>query len=160
MKSRTKQSLMKRVNSQSSFNTTCKSSDNGTPYELLHRTVSQHAAIIPFLLLTVAGVSTAIAQRARAAKTNTSDTVSVIDTATNTVVATIDFPVGLGPIAIAITPDGTRAYVTSNGSNTVTVIDTATNTVVATVTVGQGPLRGVAITPDGAGADVTDQGSN
>jgi YVTN family beta-propeller protein len=43
---------------------------------------------------------------------NRSDgTVSVIDTATNTVVGTI--AEGDGPIAIAITPDGTRAYVTN-----------------------------------------------
>ena len=71
-------------------------------------------------------------------------TVSVIDTATNTVVATI--PVGVGPIGVAITPDGTRAYVTNGDSNTVSVIDTATNTLVATVPVGVRPVA-VAITP-------------
>jgi YVTN family beta-propeller protein len=38
-----------------------------------------------------------------------SNNVSVIDIATNTVVATI--PVGLIPVGVAITPDGTRAYV-------------------------------------------------
>jgi len=57
-------------------------------------------------------------------------TVSVIDTATNTVVATI--PVGLDPFGVAITPDGTRAYVTINGDNTVSVFDTTSNTVAAT----------------------------
>src|SRR5215470_5486086 len=62
-----------------------------------------------------------------------SDTVSVIDTATNTVVATV--PVGRFPFGVAITPDGTHAYVTNNASRTVSVIDTATNTVVATVPV-------------------------
>ena len=41
---------------------------------------------------------------------NLTNTVSVIDTATNTVVATI--PVGGNPFGVAITPDGTRAYVT------------------------------------------------
>jgi YVTN family beta-propeller protein len=62
-------------------------------------------------------------------------TVSVIDTATNTVIATI--PIGGIPIGgnraygVAITPDGTRAYVVTN-DNTASVIDTATNTVVAT----------------------------
>jgi YVTN family beta-propeller protein len=61
-----------------------------------------------------------------------SNSVSVIDTASNTVVATI--PVGAFPEGVAITPDGTRAYVT-NESNTVSVIDTATNTVVATIPV-------------------------
>jgi YVTN family beta-propeller protein len=67
----------------------------------------------------------------------------VIDTGTNTVVATI--PVG-DLVGVAITPDGTRTYVANLGSNTVSVIDTATNTVVATIAVGLFPL-GVAITP-------------
>src|SRR5262245_49048691 len=77
-------------------------------------------------------------------------TISVIDTATNTVVATV--PVGGAPRWVAITPDGTRAYVTNVGA--VSVIDTATNTVVATVPVGNSP-QGVAITPDGTRAYVT-----
>jgi YVTN family beta-propeller protein len=73
-----------------------------------------------------------------------SNTVSVIATATNTVVATI--PMGVGPSRVAITPDGAFAYVV-NGltANTVSVIATATNTVVATIPVGVGP-SGVAIT--------------
>ena len=73
-------------------------------------------------------------------------TVSVIDTATNTVVATVT--VGVGPVAVAVTPDGTHVYVTDARSNTVSVIRTATNTVVATVLVGTEPF-GVAVTPDG-----------
>ena len=73
-----------------------------------------------------------------------SDTVSVIDTATNTVTATI--PVGSTPVRAAVTPDGTRAYVTNAGSDTVSVIDTATNTVTTTIPVGNVPV-GVAIAP-------------
>jgi len=42
MKSRTKHGLVKRVNNQSSFTTTCKPSDTGTSYQLLHRTIWQH----------------------------------------------------------------------------------------------------------------------
>jgi len=34
------------------------------------------------------------------------------------------FPVGAGPSGIAITPDGTFAYVTNAGSDSVSVIDT------------------------------------
>src|SRR5205809_722908 len=49
-----------------------------------------------------------------------------IETATNTVVATI--PVGVEPEGVAITPDGTRAYVTIAFGPSVSVIDTATNT--------------------------------
>ncbi len=47
---------------------------------------------------------------------------------------------------MAITPDGTRAYVTNSGESTVSVIDTASNTVINTVRVGYGPF-GVAMTP-------------
>jgi YVTN family beta-propeller protein len=72
------------------------------------------------------------------------NTVSVIDTATNTVVVTIP---GIGtPRGVAITPDGTRAYVTNLHNNTVSVIDTATNTVMTTISVGLLP-SGLAITP-------------
>jgi YVTN family beta-propeller protein len=73
-----------------------------------------------------------------------SNTVSVIDTASNTVTATVR--VGTNPFAVAITPDGIRAYVTNFGDNTVSVIDTPSNTVTATVSVGTNPL-GVAINP-------------
>ena len=60
-----------------------------------------------------------------------SNNVSVINTATNAVVATV--VVGTRPYGAAVTPDGTRAYVTNQNSNTVSVINTATNAVVATV---------------------------
>ena len=84
----------------------------------------------------------------------------MIDTETNTVVATV--PVPRLPQGVAITPDGTRVYVASTdnifGSGTVSVINTVTNTVVATVPVGRNP-RGVAITPDGTRAYVGNWGS-
>src|SRR5579862_314520 len=85
-------------------------------------------------------------------------TVSVINAATNTVVDTIT--AGQGPSWVAITPDGTRAYVTNYTDDTVSVINTATSTVMATVPVGNGPAFGVAITPDGTRAYVTNQLSN
>src|SRR5262249_21793583 len=85
------------------------------------------------------------------------NSVSVIDTATNTFVAAVR--VGSDPRGVAITPDGTHVYVMNLHSDTISVIDTATNTVVATVPVGGGPL-GVAITPDGTHAYVTNGGSN
>ena len=52
-----------------------------------------------------------------------------------------------------ITPDGTKAYVTTIFDN-VSVIDTATNTLSTTIGVGNSPL-GVAVTPDGTKAYVT-----
>src|SRR5712671_688732 len=66
-----------------------------------------------------------------------SSTVSVIDTATDTVIATI--PVDLTPFGVAVSPDGSKVYVTNISSNTVSVIDTATNTVSATIPVGLPP---------------------
>jgi YVTN family beta-propeller protein len=86
---------------------------------------------------------------------NNDATMSVIDTKSNTVVATIE-GLGNGALQVAITPDGTRLYVTNFGEHadvgipgtTVSVIDTETNTVIATIKVGQQPL-GAAVTPDG-----------
>src|ERR1700724_3567583 len=67
-----------------------------------------------------------------------SSTVSVIDTATNSVVATI--PAVNSPQGVAVTPDGTHVYVTNFNSNNVSVIATATNTVVGTpIPVGRNP---------------------
>ena len=72
------------------------------------------------------------------------NSVLVIDTSNNSVIATI--PVGLFPIDIAITPDGRFVYVTNVNAGTVSVIDTQSNTVVTTITVG-GILGGIAIAP-------------
>jgi len=96
----------------------------------------------------------------------------VIDTSTNTVAATVG--AGANPSRVAVSPDGTRAYVTNSGSsnvsviatasntagsNNVSVIATATNTVVATVTVGLKPI-GIAVAPGGNHAYVTNANSN
>jgi YVTN family beta-propeller protein len=103
------------------------------------------------------GTASAQAQTQAYVPNGGDNTVSVIDTGTNTVVATI--PVGPQPQAVAITPDGTRAYVPGAGFTTlpgtlVSVIDISTDTVVATISVGRFPT-GVAITPDGTRAYVT-----
>src|SRR5262249_46556356 len=58
------------------------------------------------------------------------NTVSVIATATNTVVG-LPIPVGTLPLGVAVTPDGSMVYVASFGdgsvNGTVSVIATATN---------------------------------
>ena len=70
----------------------------------------------------------------------------MIDTTTNTV-AGVPITVGSGPLEVAITPDGTHAYVTNFNAGTVSVIDTTTNTVAGVpITVGTKPI-GVAICP-------------
>ncbi len=85
-----------------------------------------------------------------------SGTVSVIDTASNTVTATL--AVGSGPERVAFTPDGSKAYVTNSLSNTVSVIDTSTNMVVATIPVGSSPA-GEDISPDGTKVYVATTGA-
>ncbi|WP_281250436.1 YncE family protein, partial [Rhodococcus marinonascens] len=73
--------------------------------------------------------------------------------AADTVTETIS--VGGFPKAVAVSPNGSYAYVTSqNGS--VSVIDTATNTVTGTIDVGRGP-HAVAFNPNGSYAYVTSQ---
>ena len=67
--------------------------------------------------------------------------------------------VGTNPWGVAITPNGSYAYVTNYSSANVSVIATATNTVVATVTVGANPW-GVAITPNGSYVYVANNGSS
>lgn len=58
------------------------------------------------------------------------NTVSVIDTLTNTVASNIT--VGSLPSGIAITPTGDRVFVTNTGDNTISVIDTNSNTAAQT----------------------------
>jgi YVTN family beta-propeller protein len=86
-----------------------------------------------------------------------SNKIEVIDTATNTIVATVTTEEE-APFGIAITPDGVSAYVT-HLTGSVTAIDTATNTASATIPVG-GEALDVAISPDGTFAYVTISSSN
>jgi uncharacterized protein (TIGR03437 family) len=80
-----------------------------------------------------------------------SGNVSVIDTSTNKVIATV--MVGSQPQGIAVTPDGASVYVANCGGD-VFVIDTATNKVAKKFLAGACPTA-VAITPDGTRAYVT-----
>lgn len=72
-------------------------------------------------------------------------TLTVLDTQTNLVAATI--AVGYGGVPFAVSPDQTRIYLANN--NTVEVVDTRTNSIVATVP-GVGPnANAVTIAPNG-----------
>jgi gliding motility-associated-like protein len=84
-------------------------------------------------------------------------TVSVINTATNTVTATV--AVGNGPDAVSASPDGNKVYVANYSDNSVSVINTATNTVIATVVVGNGPI-GVEVSADNSKVYVANWNSN
>jgi YVTN family beta-propeller protein len=73
------------------------------------------------------------------------NTVTVINTLTNTILTEIPLP-SRGR-EIAITPDGSRAFVSGTASTqSVFVIDTASNTMVAHLPAGSSPF-GIAITP-------------
>jgi YVTN family beta-propeller protein len=85
------------------------------------------------------------------------NTVSVIDTGTDRVTGSV--PLGdTGADAIAVTPDGTRAYVANPGPGSVSVINTSTNKVEATVPVPN--ATAIAISPSGTVAYVTEFSGN
>jgi YVTN family beta-propeller protein len=65
------------------------------------------------------------------------NTVSVINSGTNVVLATI--PVGTYPQGISVSPDGSNVYVANESDSTVSVINTTTNTVSKTIRVGFRP---------------------
>lgn len=70
-------------------------------------------------------------------KAQPSDTVSVIETATEMVVATIR--TGAGAHGVTTSNDGRYMFVTNIVAGTVSAIDTESRTIVARFTVGQGP---------------------
>jgi len=102
--------------------------------------------LVALLVLSLTAASVASAAPFAYVSNFGSGNVSVIDVATNTVVATV--PVGRQPYGTAANPVGTRAYIANFGDDSVSVIDTRSNTVVATVLgVGAFP-SGVAVSVD------------
>ena len=82
--------------------------------------------------------------------TGNGNTVSVIDTTTGTVIATVT--VGKNPTGVAVSPDGTKVYVgnvyDSGGGHWISVIDAVNNVEVGSFDTGPNPY-GLAVTPDG-----------
>jgi YVTN family beta-propeller protein len=86
-----------------------------------------------------------------------SGSVTVIDSASNSVVATI--PVHRLPYFISVEPSGHRAFVANSGSNTVSVLDLDRRREIAVAGTGEQP--GLArISADGRSLVVTNRGSN
>jgi YVTN family beta-propeller protein len=83
------------------------------------------------------------------------DTVSIVDVASNTVADTI--AVGVDPVRIAASSDGSRAYVANAGSDSISVIDVAQRQVVGTIALASSP-GSLVVTPDGAALYVMIEG--
>ncbi len=87
-----------------------------------------------------------------------SNTVSVINTATNTVVGS-PITVGTSPSCVAFDSANGEIYVTNSGSNTVSVINTANNAIIGSpITVGSIP-SGIAFDSSNGDIYVTNSGS-
>jgi len=85
-----------------------------------------------------------------------SNTVSVVNTITNTVVSTI--PVGQAPTGAAASPDGTKVYITNQGDNSISVINTLTNKVISVLKIQYVTTpTGIAVSPDGRTIYVVNQ---
>lgn len=81
--------------------------------------------------------------------------VTVIDAASGTALTSVS--VGISPVAVVVSRDGSRIYVSNEGNGgSLSVVDTASRTVVATI---NGPAGNAALSPDGSRLYVTDQGS-
>ncbi len=84
--------------------------------------------------------------------------VTVINTTTNAVIATI--PVGQTPTSVSVSPDGTRVYVTNQRANSISVINTGTNSVISTIPVAAFSPTSVTVSPDGKLLYVVNLNSN
>lgn len=87
-----------------------------------------------------------------------SDTLTVIDTATDRVAAAIALPISAS-FAVAVHPKAGRVYVTGQHDGALVVVDATTRRVVDVVTVGPDP-RGLSFSPSGDRLYVTTAASN
>jgi YVTN family beta-propeller protein len=75
------------------------------------------------------------------------DSISVVETATHTIIATV--PTGRGPDRMLFSPDGSRLYVANGFSSTVSVVDAVENTLVDTFPIGgSNSGEGIATAPN------------
>ncbi len=113
--------------------------------------IARFHLVIWMTFLMLATSATSSAQIFGYVTDNMDRTVSVVDTSSDTVVATIDVGVPY-PYGVACHPDGTKVYVSGTGvanAGTVFLIDVATQTLVKPVAVGK-TARGLAVLPDGS----------
>jgi YVTN family beta-propeller protein len=106
--------------------------------------VATYAIIVAFLLSGAILTGTANAQPYAYITNHGSDSVSVLDLALETVIATVN--VEAAPVGVAVAPNARHVYVANRGSGSLSVIRTAANAVIDTISVGGIP-EDVAITP-------------
>ncbi len=93
-------------------------------------------------------------QFAYIANNNASGSITILNTITNQTLPNTISP-NNDPVGVAVSPDGSRVYVTNYGSGTVSVISTATNTeIMPPIPAGSSPY-GVVVSPDGSTIYVT-----
>lgn len=83
-----------------------------------------------------------------------SDEITVLDVISGAVRATLSLPYGTGPVGIAITPDGSTAYVAGQNDGSLRRFDIASLSQTGVLALGHTP-RAIAITADGNRALVT-----
>jgi gliding motility-associated-like protein len=76
------------------------------------------------------------------------NSVTVVDAINDKVITTITNGIGKMPVSAAITPDGSKVYVSCQQSNTIAIIDTKTNSIIAAIPVATAPAAMV-MAPDG-----------
>lgn len=120
------------------------------------------AAVLSAVALALVLCATAGANGRLYVSNATSDALVVVDVDTKATLATI--PVGADPDQVAVSPDGTRAYVVvlntpSPLDNVLAIVDTTSFAVLGSAPVGNYP-RNVAVSPDGKRAYVANYGES
>lgn len=110
---------------------------------VMEKTFSFLLSLFAFLFFATNAFATTVGPRAYIVNNN-SNNVTVLDSGTNSVITTI--PVGVSPEGIAISPDGSKLYVSNfscctPGQGSISVIDTSNYQVIATIPVGDNPLQ-------------------
>ncbi len=83
----------------------------------------------------------------------------IFSTVSNTIVGNVMSNAFVNPEQIAVSPDGTYAYITNFGGANVLIMDTATNTITGSISGAFNHPQGVAFTPSGNLAYVTNGGT-
>ena len=118
----------------------------------MKKTITTTKAIL--ILLAVGLSSTNIYSQTAYISNYGSNTVTVINLTTNSVVTTIT--VGTSPFGVSVSPDGSKVYVANSGtpsvfnSNTVSKISTATNTILSSAVAAAVAPYGICVSPDGS----------